>query len=338
MSFFKRFSTGVSTGMRSMKDELTGKAKAERAAAAAEEQRRIEASDALYRKRIKEEEAEKEREKEAMPEGVYQKGSDTYLVQYIVRNLSAAAAAANSPGFVNDKDQVYENYLTGSTKMEDDNATENIEAYNSNRKRFNYPPIELTNNDPAVKSLIDNYRGSIPSWALRPKYPGGVYRLSSFNGTTDNIWIRYKVTNTTNNKVFEMDENEIGSIVSQAPELTDGVYYTGEPNNLKQAYWVKATETPETYEVDNIMSKTKDIFQSGGPNLRSTFTANNFKRMDDEEANRSIDEYKKRIAAATSSETAGGKGKKRRSTRRSKNSRRCTVKRRKPRLVRQRRR
>jgi len=75
--------------------------------------------------------------------------------------------------------------------------------------------------------------------------------------------------------------------------------------------------------------------------LRESIDNKNMIRIEDEnEANRLIEEYKdkERIAAATSSETAGGKGKKRRSTRRSKNSRRCTVKRRKPRLVRQRRR
>ena len=308
-----------------MKDQLTGKAKADRAAAAAKEQATNEKLSENFRQEAAEEEAKRNRQKDAMPGGEdYQKGSDTYRVEYIVRYLSAAE---NPARVINDKHEAYE-YIIGSVKMNDDRGKELIEQYN--RKQ----PILLTHDD-QVKTLIDKYHDSIPTWAPPPKYPGGVYRL---NDTGDNIWIRYKVTNTTKSKVFEMDENEIGSIVSQAPELTDGVYYTGEPNNLKKAYWVKATGTPETYEVDDIMSKTKDIFQHGGPSLRGLFTANNYKRMDDEEANRLIEEYKKRIAAATSSETAGGKGKKRRSTRRSKNSRRCTVKRRKPRLVRQRRR
>jgi hypothetical protein len=334
------FNTNIT---KRLSDAFTGNTEAKRAAAA-KQQELNEKMAARFREEANNKEAEIQRQKEAMPRGDYQKGSDTYSVRYIVRVLSAAAAA--NPGIViDDKDQVYENYISGSIKMEDKQAKKTIEEYNNNRKRLNNVPIELENRDPEVKSLINAW----PTWALPPKYPGGVY-MHNLNGRRDNIWIRYEVTNTSNRNKFEMDENEIGSIVSPAPEITDGVYYTEteDGTKLEKVYWVRDTATtPGKYDVDNISisDNTKDAFVMESAQLRGTLTAHKFRRMEAAEANRLIEEYKKRIAATTSSETvpgkpaaaAGGKGKKRRSTRRSKNSRRCTVKRRKPRLVRQKR-
>lgn len=141
-------------------------------------------------------------------------------------------------------------------------------------------------------------------------------------------------------KTFEPSESLTTPIQASNDFIPEGVYKTSSP---VREFWISGPMAMRPMPMPVYIMY--QLWEGGTPRipsykfLREAIDNKNMIRIEDEnEANSLIEEYKKRIAAATSSETAGGKGKKRRSTRRSKNSRRCTVKRRKPRLVRQRRR